>query len=138
VTSPEQCSGCHSTLNPPGFAFENYDAMGRWRSEDNGQPVDASGTVRIGDEDFQFDDGVELAHQLAASATVRDCYVLRWARYATGSHLAASQPGLEGLREGFRQDDDVIELLVAIVKSDLFRYRGVEGEGGHDADGEER
>lgn len=38
------CASCHNLMDPVGFAFENYDAVGRWRSKDEGGPVDASGT----------------------------------------------------------------------------------------------
>ncbi len=39
------CAGCHAFLDPMGFAFENYDAVGRWRDTDKGNPVDAAGTL---------------------------------------------------------------------------------------------
>ncbi|MBE7493446.1 MAG: DUF1592 domain-containing protein [Verrucomicrobiaceae bacterium] len=39
------CAGCHAFLDPMGFAFENYDAIGRWRTEDKKQPIDASGSL---------------------------------------------------------------------------------------------
>lgn len=127
ATSPPECAGCHTTLNPPGFAFEHYDAMGRYRTEDNGLPVDASGSFTvIGGETFTFEDGVELAHQLSTSDRVHDCYTLRWARYATGVHLELDAPGLAGLLEDFRSQDKVRELLVGLAKSDLFRYRAAE------------
>ena len=42
------CAGCHSPMDPLGFALENFDAIGRWRTEDAGTPVDASGTLPSG------------------------------------------------------------------------------------------
>ena len=42
------CSGCHSIMDPLGFALENFDAVGRWRTEDLGAPVDASGSLPSG------------------------------------------------------------------------------------------
>jgi hypothetical protein len=44
------CAGCHSTMDPPGFALENFDAVGRWRATDAGRPVDARGTLADGTE----------------------------------------------------------------------------------------
>ena len=124
ATSPATCTGCHRQINPPGFAFEHYDAIGRWRAQDNGHPVDASGSVVLtGGEELTFDDGIDLAHQLAASSRVRDCYVLQWTRYAVGKHLDEVLPGLEALQARFREDDSIKELLVAIASSDLFRRR---------------
>jgi mono/diheme cytochrome c family protein len=42
------CASCHSRMDPLGFGLENYDALGRWRTEDGGLPVDASGTLPDG------------------------------------------------------------------------------------------
>lgn len=36
------CAGCHNLMDPPGFAFENYDAVGQWRDTELGHPVDAT------------------------------------------------------------------------------------------------
>ncbi len=124
ATKPRECNSCHRRINPAGFAFEHYDAMGAWRAEDNGQPVDASGSLRLpGAEELTFDDGVEFAHELAASSRVRDCYALHWTRYALGSHLDRNAAGLEPIQERFRENDSVKELLVSIATSDLFRAR---------------
>ena len=132
ATSPPTCKSCHSLINPPGFAFEHYDAVGKWRAQDNGQTVDASGALALGgSEQLEFADGVDLARQLANSDRVRDCYVRQWTRYALGTELdAAAPPGLESLQAGFREDDSIKELLISIASSDLFRARtGVGGRG---------
>jgi hypothetical protein len=42
------CAGCHALIDPPGFALENFDAVGRWRTADEGRPVDASGGLPDG------------------------------------------------------------------------------------------
>jgi hypothetical protein len=39
------CSSCHSMMDPIGFALENFDAVGLWRTNDNGFRVDASGKL---------------------------------------------------------------------------------------------
>lgn len=122
ATRPATCNTCHRQINPPGFAFEHYDAIGAWRAQDNGQPVDASGTLALGDgEEITFTDGVDFAHQLAASDRVRNCYVRHWTRYALGDRLAGAAPGLEALQAGFRRDDSIKALLVSIAGSALFR-----------------
>jgi hypothetical protein len=40
LTKNKSCTGCHGVINPLGFALENFDAIGRWREEDNHKPVD--------------------------------------------------------------------------------------------------
>ncbi|MEO8352756.1 MAG: DUF1592 domain-containing protein [Chthoniobacteraceae bacterium] len=44
------CASCHDFMDPVGFALENYDAVGRWRTVEEGQPVDASGGLPDGSE----------------------------------------------------------------------------------------
>jgi hypothetical protein len=39
------CASCHAKMDPLGFALENYDAIGRWRTEDGTFPVDTSGVL---------------------------------------------------------------------------------------------
>ena len=39
------CAGCHRMMDPIGFALENYDGTGRWRTTEEGRPIDASGTL---------------------------------------------------------------------------------------------
>jgi hypothetical protein len=42
------CASCHNLIDPVGFALENFDALGRWRTAEDGQPVDASGGLPDG------------------------------------------------------------------------------------------
>ena len=122
VTGPSTRRGSRSSTTTP---------IGRWRSHDNGQPVDASGSLALaGGERITFADGVDFARQLAASGRVRDCYVLCWTRYALGERLDAAAPGLDALQAGFRADDSIRTLLVSIAGSDLFRRRPSAGPAG--------
>ncbi len=43
-----QCASCHNLIDPPGFALENFDAVGRWRTLEEGKPVDAAGGLPDG------------------------------------------------------------------------------------------
>ena len=42
------CAGCHRAMDPIGFAMENFDGIGRWRSKEDGQPIDPKGTLFTG------------------------------------------------------------------------------------------
>lgn len=42
------CASCHNLMDPVGFALENYDAVGRWRTHINGQAIDSSGAMPDG------------------------------------------------------------------------------------------
>lgn len=43
------CAGCHKVMDPIGFSLENFDAIGRWRTADDGAKIDPSGTLFTGD-----------------------------------------------------------------------------------------
>ena len=44
------CASCHARMDPIGFALENFDGVGEWRSEDGGAPIDATGKLPDGAE----------------------------------------------------------------------------------------
>jgi hypothetical protein len=124
ITTSAECAGCHSVINPAGFAFEHYDSLGGYRAEDGGKPVDASGSFEIGGEKFSFTNAIDLSNQLAQSRVVEDCYTLHWVRYATGVTIQPEDPGVPALAEAFHNSGGhVRELIVSIATSDLFRYR---------------
>jgi hypothetical protein len=79
------CQGCHTAFDPVGFAFEHYDGFGRYRAEEKGAPIDATGTLYdmpTGDVPL---DGVEsLATYLVGQDQVRACLVRYWSYYAHG------------------------------------------------------
>jgi hypothetical protein len=56
------CSSCHSRMDPPGFAFENFNAMGMWRETERGQAIEPAGKLITGEP---FKDIRELKHILA-------------------------------------------------------------------------
>ena len=56
------CAACHVRMDPIGFAMENFDAIGRWRDDDNGFPIDASGSLPEGE---RFNGPAELRKVLA-------------------------------------------------------------------------
>jgi hypothetical protein len=47
-TEDPACASCHATMDPPGFALEGFDAIGRWRDSDAGEPVDSAATLPDG------------------------------------------------------------------------------------------
>src|SRR5207249_1016022 len=84
------CAKCHALFDPLGLAFETFDAAGRFRTLDNGKPVDATGKLIRTDVDGTFVDARDLAHRLAGSPQVRSCMVKQWFRFAYGRTEAAA------------------------------------------------
>jgi hypothetical protein len=123
--SKNPCASCHHLFDPIGFAFENYDGIGRYRTTDNGQPVDASGSLQLGTKTVKFKDAVELMPALAATDEVRSCVATQWMRYLLRrEETKGDMPSFEGVQKAFRDSSfDMRELLVAIVSSDAFMRR---------------
>jgi hypothetical protein len=124
-TSKPECAGCHSLMDPIGFGFEHYDGVGRYRTQDQGLPVDASGELTVTDVDGKFDGVPDLARKLAASQTVKDCIATQWYRYTMArSETDADKCSLAVTEKRFADANyDIRELLVGITTTDSFRYR---------------
>jgi len=84
-----ECAVCHVSINPPGFALEHYDELGRYRSVDQGQPVDGSGTLDT--RDLSFVDATELFDGLAEADQAARCFVRKLARFAYGGDPRATE-----------------------------------------------
>lgn len=126
-TASAACSVCHELMDPLGFAFESYDAIGRYRERDGERPIDTSGWVaKSADADGPFQNVRELADKLAASSEVQDCVATQWFRYAFGRHEGpADACSLANVEQAFTASGgDLIELLVALTQTESFRYRG--------------
>lgn len=93
--------GCHGLFDPPGFAFENYDGVGQYRTTDGGQPVDATGTfdspLKVAGMDgggtFQFQNAVDFVKELAQSPEAQICVDRQWTRYMLGRLETSSDAG---------------------------------------------
>ncbi|MFS8067060.1 MAG: DUF1585 domain-containing protein, partial [Byssovorax sp.] len=123
------CSGCHELMDGIGFGFENYDAVGRYRTEEDGQVIDASGSIASSDVDGTFDGAVEMSKKLASSHQVERCYTTQWFRYAYGRGESPEDAcTLAALGDQFADTGgDIKELIVALTQTDAFLYRKAGG-----------
>jgi mono/diheme cytochrome c family protein len=121
------CASCHARMDPLGFALENYDAIGSWRDQDGKSPVDASGVLPGGQK---FVGPVELkAVLLTKIKPFTHCLTEKLMTYALGRGLLYEDHCVVD-----KMTDTVIAnggrfstLVSAIVHSDPFQKRGVEG-----------
>ncbi|AKV01527.1 hypothetical protein AKJ09_08190 [Labilithrix luteola] len=82
------CKACHGTLDPIGFAYENYDAAGIYRTAySNGAPVDASGQLPTGETFANF---MELEDILRSDNRFAQCFTKRFASFAEGRDMTAN------------------------------------------------
>ncbi|KAA5539231.1 DUF1592 domain-containing protein [Roseiconus nitratireducens] len=118
------CMSCHVKIDPWGIAFENFDALGRWRDEINGQPIDASSEL-FNHQTLDGMDGLKrflLQHR--QDQFVR-AVVSKLATFALGRPLAfADRAEVDAITARVRQQDDGLRTVIeVIVQSDLFRTR---------------
>jgi hypothetical protein len=123
------CAGCHQYIDPIGFGFERFDALGAWRTTENGAPIPPEGSVvgvdRIGDDQVgDFTDLGGLATVLADSTAAPTCFAEETTRFALGREvLFGQQCAVQGLGAAFAEAGNVQELLIAIASSDVFLNR---------------
>jgi hypothetical protein len=119
------CMGCHAQFNPTGLALESYDAVGRYREQENGVAIDSSATLLLDGQMQSFADGREMIEAVAASDDARECYTLQLYRAALGRREFAADACSLALanRAAAEHGGDLRELLVAITQTDGFLYR---------------
>ena len=119
------CASCHNTLDPLGLPFEHYDGIGRWRDDDRGQAIDATGQI-VDDAGVVHDfDGIpQMAELLSNIDTGRACYAQEWMRFADGrlTSDSADKPYIDWLMTHFTRNTAVLDMVGAMVRSDSFRY----------------
>jgi Protein of unknown function (DUF1592)/Protein of unknown function (DUF1588)/Protein of unknown function (DUF1595)/Protein of unknown function (DUF1585)/Protein of unknown function (DUF1587) len=119
-------AACHYTLlNPLGYAFENYDAIGKYRTTDKGKPVNAADRYMLDGEFKDFTNGVELSHLIADAKQTHNCYAKNMMNYLHGRvptaedqaeidyYARLSRAGMLSLRD----------LALSLVTSDAFLNR---------------
>ena len=142
VHTQQACAkGCHELVDPWGFAFENFDQVGHYRSQESGKPVDSSGLPQadgtVGGRTPQgtiipFKSGGELVNALAASNEVSWCASRHWTRYLLGrleseadvgaltnAYVSAAYAADRATARPF----SVRDFLVALVGTKAFRFR---------------
>ena len=117
------CASCHRIMDPLGFALENFDATGKWRTTDGGNPIDASGVTPDG---FKLNGPADLqkyllTHPESFVTTLTEkllTYALgRGAEYYDGPAMRVIMKDAE--KDKFRWSS----LLIAITKSTPFQMR---------------
>jgi hypothetical protein len=124
------CSGCHVMMDPIGLAFENFDAVGSYRTQENGKTIDVSGEVLNASDPVlagAFVGVRELSQKLAQSEQVQDCLATQWFRFASGrSETELDSCSIATLQDAFAAaGGDLVELAVAVTQTESFWYRGL-------------
>ena len=118
------CAACHARMDPIGFALENYDGVGRWRREDAGAPIDATGKLPDGTE-FSGPAGLNRLLLTKYRDDVVRTATEKLLTYALGRGVESyDYPAIRSImREAARDDDRVSSWILAIVNSAPFQMR---------------
>ncbi len=124
----EGCRSCHVLMDPLGLGLEHFDAIGRYRTVDNGAPIDASGRY----EQITFSDEVALAQGIHDHPGFPRCMVTRAYRYAQGRvETEGDRAELARLQDYFAYRGYRFRALLAeIATSPSFRQTAVVTPGG--------
>jgi hypothetical protein len=114
------CASCHQRMDPMGFALENFDALGKWRTESDGAPIDAAASL----PDGTAFDGIKGMRQLMVSHKedfVRT-FTGKLLTYAIGRGVELSDmPAIRQIaRDADQQDDRWSAIISGIVNSPPF------------------
>ena len=116
-----ECASCHDRMDSLGLALENFDPIGRWRDEEHGAAIDASGALPGG---RKIDGPAELRSVLMEGRTFVRCVLTKLFLYAVGREpAAADRLELDRLSRALPADPTVEELVIGIVRLDAFRRR---------------
>lgn len=129
-TRDEYCWQCHHKMDPLGMPFEMFDHFGRFRTEECGQPVDATGRVDHSHDNAcegDVKDALEMIRRLSASPRVRQVFVRHVFRFFMGrNETVGDGPTLVAMDAAYRDGGGSFqELLITLFGSESFLYRGV-------------
>jgi hypothetical protein len=118
--------GCHARLiNPAGFPLESFDDQGRFRSQDNGQPVDTAASYPFNDGARDYAGAIAWSRVIASSQQAHECYVRHWLEFAFERRAGDGDAALvTRIAESSRVDGkSVRELLTLLLQSESVRRR---------------
>ena len=127
ATAAPTCQGCHAFINPFGFMQENYDPIGRWRTMDQGQAIDASMHVSFLDEGpLDAQTPIAALKALTASNRFQQCFARQLFRFYVGrDESAGDDPLLRQMFFGFanRGEQNIVDMLQTLASSASFAQR---------------
>jgi len=121
------CASCHQRMDPIGFAFENYDAIGAWRDKDGKFDIDPSGTLP-GGQSFEGPRGLKTVLKSKKDLFCR-CLIEKMLVYATGRGLEYyDRCAVDKILQALEQNDYRFSvLLTEVIGSEPFQMRTAQG-----------
>jgi hypothetical protein len=137
-TADSACTGCHAMINPLGFVLEQYDALGRHRTEERiidevtGEvlatlPIDSNAAPMLSGEDDVIGSGIELSAQALDSGKLEACFARQYFRATFGrTETTEDACAVDQVHEALLDGGSMREALRSIALAPMFRARRVE------------
>jgi Protein of unknown function (DUF1592)/Protein of unknown function (DUF1588)/Protein of unknown function (DUF1595)/Protein of unknown function (DUF1587)/Protein of unknown function (DUF1585) len=123
------CSSCHELIDPLGLSFENFDAVGRIRANDElGRPIDLASEITLStDVDGAVNGPKDIGARFAKSDQIRDCYLTQNFRFFFGRDFNDDDNcSLARISKAFRDSGyNLKNMLLAMTEADTFLYHGL-------------
>lgn len=137
-TADAACASCHTMINPVGWVLESYDALGRFRTEEQvidettGEvlatlPLDTSASIDVAGQTADIATPAELAEQIAASGRAETCFARNYFRATFGREETPQDScAVERVSDTLLEGGSMKEALRAIAETPMFRSRRVQ------------
>jgi hypothetical protein len=132
TTMTAECRSCHERLNPAGFPFARYDALGQWQNAERvvgsdgtkyDVAIDATGELLGSDVAGSVDGAVQLSEKLAQSRRVKDCLTMTaWQRAMGRAVMGEEVSSVDYVKERLATTGRIRDALAAMVETPAFRY----------------
>ena len=122
-------ASCHGTfINPIGFAFENFDALGQVRTTDNGKPIDTTSEYDFTDGKKAFSGAPELMQLMAEETQTHGSYAGHLAEFALARDTdEADRPFVKALQQAsMAPNSSIKQIVLSVIQSPSFRTRGAQ------------
>jgi hypothetical protein len=134
-TDNPSCFSCHRYIDDLGFGFERYDAIGAYRTSENGLGIESQGNMNdvegfgTGTE-YSFTDLHALGAYLAESDAMQRCFVHQYTRFIVGSYDAQTDLCADAAvsSQWDAETDSIADLIETLVASAAFITRWPEEE----------
>jgi Protein of unknown function (DUF1592)/Protein of unknown function (DUF1588)/Protein of unknown function (DUF1587)/Protein of unknown function (DUF1585)/Protein of unknown function (DUF1595)/Ca-dependent carbohydrate-binding module xylan-binding len=122
------CAGCHSLIDPLGFALENYNAIGKWREKDGGHAIDASGMLTTGQKFGNAQDLAGIFLNERRDTFLRNV-VKKMMTYALGRGIEPyDRPAVDAVLARMAKEGNTFQsMILAITESLPFQKRRGDG-----------
>lgn len=125
-SSQPVCAGCHTTIDPAGYGFEHYDALGQFRMfEKDIVPIDASGSLAMGSDTITYQNGVEYTEALMQSDELAACVNRRFLEYIVGQSVTENSCEYAQLQEHIDANgNSIASVITGLMQLESIRLRG--------------